>query len=186
MDDREIVGLYWARSENAISQTAEKYGKYCHYIAFNILHSDEDSEECVNDTYMRVWDSIPPHRPNRLGTYLGKLTRNLALDRYRYTSRARRGGGQVSLVLEELGECVSGDLETERVIDEVILAECFDRFLGSLHSQTRKMFVRRYWHMSSVKDIADDFHMSESGVKITLFRARKELRKLLEKEGIIL
>lgn len=183
MDDKQIVDLYWARTENAISETAHKYGKYCHYIAYNILHNDEDSEECVNDSYLKVWNVIPPQRPSKLSTFLGKITRNLALDRYKYNTREKRGSGQMPLVIDELAECISATDSTNQVIDDMVLADCFNRFLATLPVETRKIFMRRYWYFSSIKEIATDFSISESSVKMTLLRTRSKLKQLLEKEG---
>lgn len=186
MDDQHIVDLYWARSENAISETAKKYGKYCHYIAFHILHNHEDCEECVNDTYLKAWHNIPPHRPTMLSTFLGKITRNLSLHKYEKYTAQKRGGGQVPLALEELQECVPTSNNTEHVIDDLMLAEILNRFLRDLPTDTRKIFVQRYWYLMSVKEIAADCHISESKVKVSLFRTRNELKQILEKEGISL
>lgn len=185
MEDNEILDLYWARSENAISETENKYGRYCHYIAFNILHSYEDSEECVNDTCLKAWEVIPPQRPNRLSTFLGKITRNLALDRYKYNNRGKRGGSQLPLALDELATCVSSSDQTEAIIDEMVLTDCLNRFLAALPAEKRKLFLRRYWHFSSIKDIAADFSISEGKVKMSLLRTRNELKQFLEKEGAL-
>lgn len=113
MRDHEIIELYWARNESAITATAEKYGNYCHTIAYNILHSKEDAEECSNDTYLGAWSSIPPQRPNRLSIYLGKITRNLALNRYKRYTAEKRGHGQVVLALSELEACVPSEATVE-------------------------------------------------------------------------
>lgn len=186
MDDKQIVDLYWARSEDAITKTADKYGKYCHYIAFHILHNEEDSEECVNDTYMKAWDVMPPQRPGRLSVFLGKITRNLSLDRYRQYTAEKRGHGQAELAFDELEECVPASDNVEQVVDDLELAEILDRFLGSLSAETRKIFMRRYWYLCSIREIAADFRLSESKVKMALLRSRNELKALLEKEGIAL
>lgn len=186
MDDNEILDLYWERSENAISETANKYGKYCHYIAYNILRNNEDSEECVNDTYLKAWEIMPPNRPNRLSTFIGKITRNLALNKYKHYTAQKRGSGQISLALDELQECLPTNNGMEQVIDNLALTDILNRFLASLPGETRKVFMRRYWYLSSVKDIADDFGISESKTKMLLLRARKKLKKILEKEGITL
>lgn len=183
MGDERIVDLYWARTEKAISETAHKYGRYCHYIAYNILHSDEDSEECVNDTYLKAWNSIPPQRPIKLSTFLGKITRNLALDRYKYNSREKRGGGQIPLVIDELAEFASEADPATHIIDDMVLVDCFNRFLAALPTETRKIFMRRYWYFSPIKEIAVDFSISESNVKMTLSRTRNKLKQLLDKEG---
>ncbi len=182
MEDKRIVKLFWDRSEKAITETANKYGRYCHYIAYNILRNDEDAEECVNDTYLNAWNCIPPHKPNRLQTFLGKITRNLSLNRYEQRAAQKRGGGQVPLILDELSECVSvnnGDL-----IDEIAIKDLLNRFLESQTSENCKLFVRRYWYMSSIKEIAKDYNISENKVAVTLFRIRNELKTYLEKEGV--
>lgn len=186
MDDKRIIELYNERSESAISETANKYGKYCYYIAYHILYNKEDSEECVNDTYLRAWDTIPPQYPNKLSAFLGKITRNLALNRYKYYVREKRGFGQTSLVLEELQECVPASNSTEQAIEEILLVEALNRFLYALPIEKRMMFLRRYWYMSSIQEIADDFGYSESKVKMTLLRIRNKLKLVLEKEGIVL
>lgn len=184
MDDKQIVDLYWERSETAISETAKKYGRYCHYIAFNILYNDEDSEECVNDTYLNAWNSMPPHRPSVLKTFLGRLTRNLSLNKYKLLTARKRGRGQIPLVIEELHECLPTAGNTERVVDDIVLADVFNCFLASLPVERRRIFMRRYWYLSPVKEIADDYSISESKVKMSLLRSRGELKHLLEKEGI--
>lgn len=186
MEDKQIVDLYWERSETAISETAKKYGKYCLYIANNVLHNAEDSEECVNDTYMRAWGSMPEHRPSILKTFLGKITRNLALDKYKSLTAEKRYCGQVPLVLDELHECLPSTDNTADIVDEMVLTELFNLFLSSLSLEQRKVFMRRYWYLSPIKDIAADYHMSESKVKMSLLRSRNELKRLLEKEGVFL
>lgn len=186
MDDSKIIELYMDRSEQAISETARKYGRYCHYIAYNILHNDEDSEECVNDTYLRTWNSIPPKRPNKLQTFLGKITRNLSLNKYEKQSAEKRGSGQIPLILDELTECIPADRSSETLVEDMVIKETLDRFLENLSADARKIFVRRYWYMSSVKEIAEEYGLSESKVTVTLFRTRQKLKTVLEKEGIVL
>ncbi|MFA7673440.1 MAG: sigma-70 family RNA polymerase sigma factor [Clostridia bacterium] len=184
MDDRQIVELYFKRSESAITETAGKYGRYCHYIAYNILHSEEDAEECVNDTYLKAWNCIPPHKPDMLSAFLGKITRNLSLNLYAKYTAQKRGLGQTALVLSELEECLSSSDNVEQAADEDALVDAIDRFLAVMPSETRKVFMRRYWYLSPVKEIADGYGISESKVKMTLFRTRKSLRQYLEKEGV--
>lgn len=184
MDDKQIVDLYWERSETAISETAKKYGRYCHYIAFNILYNDEDSEECVNDTYLNAWNSMPSNRPSVLKTFLGKLTRNLSLNRYKQLTAEKRGKGQMPLVIDELHECLPAAGNTENVVDDMVLAEVLNRFLAALGAEQRRIFMRRYWYLSPVKEIAADYSIGESKVKMSLLRSRGELKSLLEKEGI--
>lgn len=185
MEDKAILELFWARSEDAIVETEHKYGRYCHYIAFNILNSHEDSEECVNDTCLKAWETIPPQRPNRLATFLGKITRNLALDRYKFNNRDKRGGSQLPLVFEELEAFVSVSDPAQDMVDEMVITDCINRFLGALPTEKRILFMRRYWHFSSIKDIARDFSISEGKVKMTLLRTRNELKQFLEKEGAL-
>ena len=185
MEDNNIIDLYWERSEEAIAQTDIKYGKYCRYISFNVLKNKEDCEECVNDTYLKAWDLIPPTRPQILSAFLGKITRNLSLDRYRHRSAQKRGGGQVGYVIEELKECIPSNSTTENVVEEIVLVETLNKFLTGLDEERRKIFVRRYWYMSSVREIADDYEFTVSKVKMSLMRTRNELREVLEKEGLM-
>lgn len=184
MDDSDIVELFFDRSEQAISETGKKYGRYCYSIAYNILHNREDAEECVNDTWLRTWNSILPKRPCRLQTYLGKITRHLALNKLEKSHALRRGRGQVPLVLDELAECIPDARSSADPAEDIFIRELLDRFLADLPVVTRNIFVRRYWYMSSVKEIAREYHLTESNVTVTLFRTRKKLKKYLEKEGI--
>lgn len=186
MDDERIINLYWARSETAITETANKYSKYCHSIAYNILHNNEDAEECVNDTYMRAWGAMPTQRPNRLSTFLGKITRNLSLNKYEKCTTEKRGSGQVPLALEELHDCIPDANSVEQAIEDAALVEIFNRFLADLPTDTRKIFMRRYWYLSPIKEIATDYNFSESKTKMKLLRTRNELKQILEKEGAVL
>lgn len=184
MEDRQIVDLYWARSESAISETADKYGRYCHYIAYNILHNNEDSEECVNDTYLNAWGAMPDQRPNKLAAFLGKITRNLSLNRWERYNAEKRGAGQISLALDELHECIPSPDSANQIVDDLALVELFNRFLASLAKEKRKIFIRRYWYLSPIAEIAADYSMSESKVKMSLLRSRNALKQVLEEEGI--
>ncbi|MBQ8929851.1 MAG: sigma-70 family RNA polymerase sigma factor [Oscillospiraceae bacterium] len=186
MEDKQIVDLYWARSEKAISETADKYGRYCYTIAYNILHSNEDSEECVNDTYLHAWNAMPDQRPNKLSAFLGRITRNLSLKRWEKYTAKKRGAGQVPLALDELQECIPATNQTDSVADDIVLTDVLNRFLASLTAEKRNIFMRRYWYLSSVAEIASDLAISESKVKMSLLRSRNELKQLLEKEGITL
>ena len=186
MNDEEIIALYWSRSEKAISETQLKYGSYCHRIAFRILQNSEDSEECVNDTYLKAWETIPPTRPEVLSVFLGTITRNLSLNKYKYYSAEKRGGGQVTYALDELQECISGKSDVEQFIEDELLVDILNHFLSKQNQKTRKIFMRRYWFLCSIKEIAEEFHMSESSVKMNLQRARRNLKKILEKEGIVI
>ena len=185
MDDRQIIDLYYARSEAAISETADKYGKYCYSIAYQILQDKQDSEECVNDTYWRAWEAIPPHCPDKLAVFLGKITRNLALNRFAYYTREKRGYGKMELVLEELQGCLPALQSMEQVIEEKWLLERLNQFLYDLPKEKRILFVKRYWYLQSIQEIAEELSMSESKVKMTLLRVRNKLKKVLEKEGFM-
>ena len=186
LEDREIVGLYLKRSESAILETEKKYGRYCHKIAFNVLGNDEDSEECVNDAYMRTWESIPPNEPESLGAYIGRITRNLALDRYRHSHSEKRGNGDIPLLLDELAECVSGGNELERIEDSAEITAALNSFLEELSATERGIFMRRYWKMESIADIARRYGISVSKTTTMLFRLRGRLKTHLTKEGIAL
>lgn len=185
MDDRQITALFFERSEKAVSEAQKKYSHYCRCISYNILHSDEDAEECVNDTFFRAWNAIPPNEPKHLGSFLGKITRNLSLDRYEKYNAEKRGRGQVSLVLDELQECLSAGGESD-IDDSIALQDALNSFLHSLPAETRKIFIRRYWYLSSIKEISRDFGIGESKVKMTLLRTRNSLKEFLEKEGIVI
>lgn len=182
MDDKEIIGLYFARSEEALTETEKKYGPYCHAIAYHILENHDDCKECVNDAFLRVWNAIPPEKPVSLRAYLGKITRNLALGRYRATHTKKRGGC-VEVAMEELREATAG-VSPEEAIDRTELVQLIEAFLDELSPQARVFFLRRYWYFSTVKEIAADYHVSVSSVKVSLLRSRNALKTRLEKEGI--
>ncbi|MCD8036892.1 MAG: sigma-70 family RNA polymerase sigma factor [Clostridiales bacterium] len=186
MKDYEIINLYWERKETAITASADKYGGYCHSISYNILHNIEDAEECVNDTWLGAWKSMPPHRPERLSSFLGRITRNLSLDRFKKYSAEKRGHGQTALALSELEECIPDKLSVEEIIDEKVLVQVLNNFLYSQTEQKRNIFIRRYWYLYSIKDIAEVYNISESKVASLLFRMRKNLKTQLEKEEIYL
>lgn len=185
MEDNEIIDLYWQRSETAIDETAKKYSRYCHSISFNILHSAQDAEECVNDTYLNAWNAMPPRRPNCLATFLGKITRNLSLDRFKRYSAEKRGGGQTELALDELNEAVPA-AGVEEAIGEQELTRLLDKFLAGLPREKRIMFVRRYWYLMPIKTIAERMGMSEKKVNSALLRLRNGLKAYLEREGVAL
>ena len=177
MEDQQIIELFYARAECAIEECAKKYGAYCRTIAGHILPDDSDVEECVSDTWLRVWNAIPPNRPERLGAFLGWITRNLALDRLRAEKRR-------CPIREELGECLTAGDPTASMVDRVVLTQALDRFLAGLPPKKRKLFLRRYWYFASVEELSRDFGMRESNVKMTLLRLRRELKVQLEQEGI--
>lgn len=186
MEDHMIVQLYWDRNETAISHTERKYGPYLMKIAYNVLANREDSQESVNDTYMAAWDSMPPHRPNILSAYLAKLTRRISIDLFRKRNSRKRGGGEYALSLEELGDCVSGGDDPQNAVEAKLLAEKIAAFLQTQPRQVRYVFIGRYYYMDPVKEIAQYCRISESKVKILLYRTRQALREYLEKEGFVL
>jgi len=184
MTDEQIVDLYWDRDERAVSETADKYGGIFRAVAQNILRNDHDAEECVNDTYLKAWGSMPDARPTRLCPYLSRITRNLALNRLREQTAEKRGGGQAPASLDELAECVSGEAEPGEFTDRVAFREIMNGFLAGLAPETRGVFVARYWYSYSIAEIARMYEMSESKTAVTLFRTREKLKKLLETEGL--
>ena len=183
MQDEKIVSLYWDRDETAIAATEEKYGRYLLKIAYNILSDHEDSHECVNDTYLKAWNSMPPHRPDILSAFLSKITRQTAIDLVRYRTRERRGGARYHLSLYELEDCISADNSTESAVDLHLLSEAINRYLRKLSAESRGMFIGRYYYMDSIKEIAGYCGVSEAKVKTTLHRIRKHMKNYLIKEG---
>lgn len=183
MDDKAIIDLYWAREERAITETEKKYGAYCRSIARNILRDRADQEECLNDTWLQTWNSLPPQRPHVFPVYLGSITRNLSLNRIRRASAQKRGGNRPELAYEELQESVPAALSVEEQVAARELGRVLDRFLRTLPEKECCIFLRRYWYMDSNLQIAQRYHMTEGGVKASLHRTRKKLKAHLEQEG---
>ena len=184
MEDEQIIDLYFQRSEDAISETASKYGSYCYSIAYNILTNPEDAEESVSDTYLSAWNSIPPRHPPALAAFLGKITRNISIDRWRKYRAFKRGEGQIELALEELSECVSGAESAEdAAIRREVLAS-LNRFLATLKDTERSVFLCRYWYLDSTEEIAEKSGFTVSKVKSMLYRIRKRLYAQLQEEGL--
>lgn len=184
MEDARIVDLYWQRSNAAIEETDRKYGPYCRSIAYNILQNHEDTEECIDDTYMGAWNSMPDKRPERLSPFLGRITRNLALMRTAKSKRLKRGGGERELCLEELSECIPSGLTPEREIEARELGLQLRRFMSSLKEDERLIFTSRYFYVYSIEDIAAKQGFSPSKVKVTLHRTRNKLKKFLLEEDL--
>ena len=182
MVDEKIIDLFWLRSEEAITQTKNSYEPYCRAICSNILSNRLDTEECISDAYMKLWETIPPQRPRSLRAYLSKIVRNLALDRYRNINSEKRGGKQAKLVFEEIQEFISQD--AEELADELTLRDAINSFLEDLDPDVRTVFVQRYWYFLSVRQIADIHGMGQSKVKMTLKRTRDKLKEHLQKEGL--
>lgn len=183
MEDTEIIGLYFARSETAITETDRKYGSYCRTVADNILHSLEDTEECVNDTWLRAWNAMPPQKPARLRLFLAKITRNLAFDRYAKRMTAKRGGGELCAVLDELAECIADTADVEGELQSRALRQSLNDFTAALPQRERQIFVGRYFYAHSIAYIAKQHGLKENHVSVLLGRIRKKLRTHLEEEG---
>ena len=184
MEDDQIIELYWQKNADAISETASKYGSYCFAIAENILHNAEDSEECVNDTWLRAWNAIPPQRPGVLRMFLAKITRNLAFNRFHARNAEKRGGGETALVLDELGECLGG-ADAEAAYEAKELRRSIRHFVRSLPEREGNVLVRRYFFAEPIADIAKRYGLSENNVTVILSRTRKKLKAHLLKEGYL-
>lgn len=184
MEDSAIVDLYWQRSDLAISETDRKYGRYCRAIAYNICGTNEDAEECVNDTWFHAWNRMPSERPSVLSAFLGCITRNLAINTIKAKNRIKRGGGEAALALDELSECIPDGKSPELLIEEKELEEAIGRFTAGLPETERTVFVLRYWYLAPVAEIADKLQCSQGKIKSILFRTRKKLKTMLTEEGL--
>ena len=185
MDDNAIIELFFARSEQAIRELDGKYGKVCHSLSYNILHSRQDAEECVNDAYLGTWDAIPPARPNPLLAFLCRIVRNLSLMRYHADRAAKRGGGSYTVALEELEGCLATPCTVEGSIEEQELVRLIEDFLDTLSPENRVLLMRRYWFSDSYGEIAARTGLSEKNVSVRLTRIRKQLRNYFEERGVI-
>lgn len=182
MEDEKIIELYWNRSEEAINETDKKYRNFCVSIAKNIVFQKEDTEECVNDTYLGLWNAIPPNRPDILPAFIAKIVRNIAMNKITYYN-AKKRSAHMTLALSELENCMDFSKTPESVISEKAFIECIEVFLQKLDYENRNIFVRRYWFFDSIKEIAERFQITENSVKTKLFRVRKKLKNHLNKEG---
>ncbi len=183
MKDEQIIELYWNRNESAINETKTVYEKYLLKIIYNILGNIQDTPECLNDTYLKIWNSIPPNRPSVFSVYIGKIARETAIDAYRKQNRSKRKPTEYTLALEEISECVSGKETTEKAVEMKLLGKEISNYLHTISAEHRVVFVKRYFYNESVKGISQQMNISESKVKGILLRTRKGLRKHLEKEG---
>ena len=183
MNDAEIVALYWRRDPSAIEESRKRYGAYCRSIARNLLPSEEDCDECLNDTWLGAWNSMPEHRPDKLGPYLGKLTRWLSLSRRRRENREIRGGGETALVLDELAECLPGGADTAQIVEKRELSRTINRLLDGMKAEERSVFLARYWLGAPIAEIADRHGYTQGKVKTMLRRSRLKLQKRLREEG---
>ena len=185
MEDRQIVRLFFARSDRAIAETEHKYGAYCRSIARNILQNEQDADECVSDAWLGAWNSIPPQKPEALGAYVAKLTRSKAIDRLRAVNRLKRGGGAVTLAIEELEECIPARGGVEDAVLRQELGEAVRRFVSGLGETERNVFLLRYWYACPVAEIAERLGFTQAKVKSMLLRTRKKLRAFLEREALV-
>lgn len=183
MNDEEIVLLFEARDEGAIREANEKYGKYCLRIAQNVLSDPLDAEECLNDAFLKAWNSIPPQRPKNLGAYLSKITRNLSINRYNEKTREKRGGSQFDMALDEVADFLEGTVDVSSELEIKEFTKLLNNFLRSLAERERSIFVLRYFHMESIADIAKARDLRESNVLMILSRVRKKLKETLERAG---
>ena len=184
MEDMDIIDLFFARDEDAVIETRAKYGARLYKTSLNILGNFQDSEEIVNDTLLKAWESIPPNRPLLLGAYVAKIARNLAINKYRARSAAKRGGGEADALIAELGECIGGGVEPEKAYEKNQLSLAINEFLAKQSKEARVIFVLRYFHGESILGLADRLSMSESKIKSVLFRTRKKLQEHLKKEEL--
>ena len=183
IEDEKIIELFWERSEDAVRQTEAKYGRYLLTVAGNILSDEQDCQECVNDVLLAAWNAIPPARPQVLKLFLARVTRNIAVSKWRSLTAGKRGSGQAELVLDEIREMSSGRDIADEVADNMVLSQAISSFLRSKSRMERIVFTKRYWLFMTTREIAESVGLSESNVKVMLHRMRKELRKLLIKEG---
>lgn len=184
MEDQKIIALYLARDERALALTAEKYGGYCAAIAGNVLDSAEDVEEVVSDTWLRTWNAIPPERPGNLKLYLARIVRNLSYDRFRTQCRQKRGGGEITVALEELSHSVPGEGQPGDRLEGRELQTAVNRFLGTLKETDRKIFLLRYFLVEPTAVISRELGIRETAVRTSLSRTRKKLKEFLQKEEL--
>ena len=182
MEDSQIISLYFKRDESAITETETKYGAFCHRIALNILSINADADECVNDTYLQAWNSIPPQKPDKFGAWLGKVVRNIAFNLWKKNHRQKRYAGMEQL-LNELDDCIPSPITVEREIEEQELTEVINTWLASLSQSNRILFVRRYWYGETVTMLAKERGISPASMAKRMYRLRKNLKYKLEKEG---
>ena len=186
MEDHRILDMFFERQESAIVEIRLKYGQRLFRTAMNILNSNEDAEECVNDALLKAWEVIPPSRPEKFGAFLAKMTRNLSINKWKAKSAARRGGGETNLLLSELEECIPSLGKLEDEYEASLVTEAINSFISAMEQTARVVFVLRYFHGESIRAISERFQMSESKIKSILFRARNKLRVYLEKEGVVI
>ena len=183
MEDQKIIDLFFARDEQALQECQRNYGGYCHAVARSVLGNDGDAEEAVSDAMMAAWNSIPPQRPRQLKAYLARLARNAAVSAWRARTAGKRGGGQMLVALEELGDCVSGDGDVSSALDKKELGRAISAFLQTQNQRDRSVFLRRYFYLEDTGAIARRFGLREANVLQILSRTRKKLKQYLIQEG---
>lgn len=183
MEDQEIVQRFWERDESAVRESLRKFGSYCRSIARGILKNHEDSEDCVNEALMRAWEAIPPKKPTSLCAFLGRITKNIALDRIKRSASEKRGGGELALVYDELAEIISDSTSVEGTLERKEMMSAISRFLRGSSEVNRRAFVLRYWYCRSVRDVALELGLKEENTYVMLSRIREKLHNYLRKEG---
>lgn len=186
MDDKGIIALFFLRDENALVQSDAKYGKYCRSVSYNILCDHRDAEECTNDSYLQAWNTIPPAEPDSLKAYLGRIVRNLSLNKFKARKTQKRRGGEFSATYDELENVLAANVSIDEYVDEMHLKELIEKFLDSQTKEKRMIFVARYWYFESISEISARLGVSESKIKMSLLRMRNSLRSFLENEGVII
>lgn len=184
MEDTAIIQLFFQRAEQAIEEVQSKYGDFCRRVAMNLLQQKEDAEECVNDTWQAAWQRIPPEKPRMLGAFLGRITRNLAISRFRKNTAQMRTEG-LTVLLSELEHCVPSGQSTEAAVDSILLGEYISRWLETLSADDRALFLRRYWFGESLRELSRELGIGEGHLAQKLYRLRLQLKKALEKEGVV-
>ncbi len=185
MDDKGIIALFFARDEKAIAQSDVKYGQYCRTISFNILYDHQDAEECTNDTYLQAWNTIPPTKPESLKAYLGRIVRNISLNKFKSRQTQKRKSDEFTAAYDELENVLSSGQSINELIDEIHLKDLIETFLDKQTKENRKIFIARYWYFESIAEISTRLGVSESKTKMSLLRTRNSLRNFLEQEGVI-
>lgn len=185
MEDSEIIELYFRRNEKAIEETNNEYGSFCYHIAYNILTINDDSEECVNDTYLKIWNSIPPQKPIKFKAWIGKIVRNISLDLWKKNHRQKRYAGMEQL-LEELSECIPSKINVETELKNETITEILNKWLFSLPKSDRILFIRRYFHGDTIKELSKLYNATPTNISSRMYRLRKNLKVHLEKEGVFL
>ena len=185
LSDSEIISLFFDRNEKAIAAVSQKYGGYCNTVIRNILENHQDAEECLNDTWMKAWESIPPEKPRNLGGFLVRLAKNICLNRYALSHAKKRGSGEVSLVIDELSECIADKNDVEKTFEQKLITNTINEFLRSLPPEKRDIFVLRYWYCLPVAELARKMGISRSSAAVSLTRTRRSLTAYLKKKELL-